>query len=154
GDGVENVGDAEFSDGQDQTIAGLRTAHLVDAGLDLISVAAEIDNLADKGARYPEIRIGVADFIGFAAGESRNAQRVAQSKALIDLRVDPELGAFPQPPPDISRHVPGLATGVRIQAVGAAEGDVKWRRELTDKRCLAMDRPIVRLDRGRHRLGP
>src|SRR5207245_8676210 len=111
-DGIENVGNAEFSDCQHQAVRGLRTAHLVDARLDLFGVPAEIEGLSDKSARYAEIRVGAADLIGFTASESRNAQRVAQSETLIDLRIDPKLRAFPQPPPDLSRDVPGLATGV------------------------------------------
>src|SRR5215467_3464039 len=110
----------------------MRTANLVDTRLNLFAVPAEIEGLSDKTARYPEIRVGAADLIGFAAGESRNAQRVAQSEALVDLRIDPNLRAVPQAPTDIGCDVPGLATRVGIQAVGAAIGRAKRRRELAD----------------------
>src|SRR5258708_38830267 len=114
GDGIENVGDAEFSNRQHHPVRGPRTAHLVEARGDLLGVPAEIEGLPDEGARYPEIRVGIADFVGFTAGESRDSKLGATSEALFDLRIDPDLRAVPQPPPDINRDVPGLAAGVSV----------------------------------------
>ena len=51
--------------------------------------AAEIDGLPDERARQPRIGIGGADLVGFAAGKSGDAERVAEPEALIDFRVDP-----------------------------------------------------------------
>ena len=150
--GVEHIRDAEFSCRDDDAVGGLRTGKLVDVGVQLLGVAAEIDGLADEGAGNAEVRIAIADLVGLAAGKARQAERVAQAEALIDLGIDPQLRAVPEPPPEVERDVPGLARSIGIEAVGAAIGRVKGRRVLVDVGGLAVDRPVCKVERGRHRL--
>ena len=39
----------EFADGDDQPVGGLGAGELIDVGVDLLAVAAEIDGLPDEG---------------------------------------------------------------------------------------------------------
>jgi len=73
---VENIDDAEFADRQDEPVGGLSAGELVQPGLDLRFLPAQIDRLTQEYARNPGIGIGGADLIGFATGESCHAERL------------------------------------------------------------------------------
>ena len=75
---------------------------------ELLGFTAQVDGLADECARQPRIGIGRTDLVGFAAGESGNAERVGEPKTLVDLGIDPQLGALPQPHAGVQRGVPGF----------------------------------------------
>ena len=92
---VEYIRDGEFADREYETVRGLRAAKLVRRGIDFLVVAAEISGLPDERARHACIGNQFADFISFAAGKARNAERRTQAEALIDLGIDPQLGAVP-----------------------------------------------------------
>jgi hypothetical protein len=94
--GVEHVGDREAPDPQHQAIGGLRAGELIDVRLQLLRVAAEIDGLAHESALHADIRIIGAEFVGFRTREAGDAVGVADPKALIDFRIEPEFGAFPE----------------------------------------------------------
>ena len=99
--GVENVADRELADGQHEAIRRLRAAELIDVVFQLLGRAAEPDGLPDEGAVHPGVGVGVAKFVGFAAGKSGQTERVAQPKTLVDFRVEPEFRALPQPQAEI-----------------------------------------------------
>ena len=69
----------------------------VDVGVGLLRLAAKIDGLPDEIALCARVRIVEAELVGFAAREAGNAVRVGETMALIDLGVEPELRALPQP---------------------------------------------------------
>src|SRR5580704_71125 len=146
--GVENVGDAEFTDGEHQAVRRLRAAELVGRSIHLFRIAAEIDGLADEILGNSRIGHRGADLVGLAARESGDAQRRAQAETLIDLRIDPKLGALPQAHADKRGGVPGLAALVGREAVLAGIGVAEREDILTDIRGLAVDGEIVEL---RHR---
>jgi hypothetical protein len=76
--------------------------------------------------------------------------RIGESEALIDLRIDPQFGAFPQPRTGIERDVSGLATLPAMrQAVGALKGGADRGIALPDKRGLAVETKVVHVLRGR-----
>ena len=146
--GVENVGDGELADGEHQPVRRLRAAELVGRAIHLLRVAAEIDGLADEVARDARVRHRGADLVCLAARESGDAERRAQAKALVDLRIDPKLGALPQPHAEIRRGVPGFAALVGREAVLAGIGIAEREDILTEISGLAVDGEIVEL---RHR---
>ena len=146
--GVENIDDAEFADRDDQPVGGLRAAELIGTGFDFLGVAAEIDGLADERALHAQIWHWSADLIGLAAGKPGGAHRAAQAKTLIDFRIDPHLGALPQPHAEIGRGVPGLAPLVGIEAVAAHIGIAKREDILLEECRLAVDGEIVGFGRG------
>ena len=69
----------------------------------------------------------------------------AQSKTLVDLRIDPQLGARPRPHARVKREIPGLTPVVRRKAVQAAIGRAKRRNILADIGGLPMKGPGVGL---------
>jgi hypothetical protein len=77
----------------------LRARKLVDAGLYFLSLAAEIDGLPQEHSWQPRIGNREPNLVGLSACKSGNAERAGKSEALVDLWVDPELGALPQPKP-------------------------------------------------------
>ena len=78
--GVEDVDNTEFADCKDKPVGGLASGKLVDASIHLLRFPAQIDRLANEGARQPGIRIGLADLVGLAAGKSGDAERVRRSQ--------------------------------------------------------------------------
>src|SRR5262249_3535984 len=145
--GVENICGAELSDGDDDAVGGLRSRELIDAGIDLLSIPAEVDGLAQEHARNAAIGNGKTDLVGFAAGEARDAKRAAQPKALVDLRIDPKLGALPQLHASIEGYVPSLAALVAVEAVLSNIGRMEWRRVLPEQRGLSVQAEIVVVER-------
>ena len=95
--GIEYVDDGELADPQDQTVRCIRLRKQVDVGVDLLRLAAEVDGLPDEIALRARVRIVEAELVGFAAREAGYAVRVAKTMALIDLGVEPEFRALPQP---------------------------------------------------------
>ena len=82
------------------------------------------------------------------ARKAGDAFGIAQSKTLIDLRIDPEFGALPQFGADEIHDVPALAALVWIEAVRPEIGRVKRRIVLLDESGLAVQREAVELERG------
>src|SRR5579862_329662 len=146
---VEYVGHAEFADRNHHAVFGLRAAELVEIAVDLFAVAAKVDRLPDERARHARIGHRGTDFVGLTAGESGNSERAAQAKPLIELRIDPELGALPQPHAEIRSGVPGLAPLIGIEAIGAEVRTAEWQYVLLEERGLTVDRKIVGLERRR-----
>ena len=146
-DGVEYVGNAELADREDQPVGRLLAGELIDVGIHLLGGAAEVDGLADEGTGHPHIGIVAADLVGFAARKSREAEGVAEPEALVDLRIDPQFRALPQLQSGIERGVPGLAACIGVEAVGAAVRRAKRRRVLADISGLAVNAPVVALER-------
>ena len=147
---VKDVGNAKFSDREDEPVGGLAFGKLIDAGIHFLRLAAEIDRLPDESPLAGAHRDSLSDLVGFAAGESGNAERVVEPKSLIDLRIDPQLGALPQPHADIERGVPGLAALTAAgQAVGSLIGRAEGRIALFEERGLAVKVEGVRIRRGR-----
>ena len=68
---VENIDHAELADRDHQPVRGLRSRKLVDAGVDFLNVAAEVDGLPEERARHPCVGIGCADLVGLGAQEIR-----------------------------------------------------------------------------------
>lgn len=120
--GVEHVRDRELSDGQDQAIGSLRAGELVDVGIDLLGLSAEIERLAEEGARNAGVGRCAPYLVSFAAREAGHAKGRAQTEALVDLRIGPELSASPGPKAGVEGHVPRLPGLVRNEAVGPCVG--------------------------------
>src|SRR6516162_7966224 len=116
--GVEDVDDGVFADREHQAVGGLGAAELVQVGLELFSLAAQIDRLAEEPSLNQKIGIRLAYFIGFAAGISRRAKGVAEPEPLVDLRIDPDFGARPRPDTGIERYIDCFpAVGGRAEAL-------------------------------------
>ena len=86
---VEDVGDAEFSDRYHQSVGRLALRKLIDAGIHFLRFTAKIDGLTDECTLQSRIGIGESYLVGLTAGESGGSERVAESKALVDFRVQP-----------------------------------------------------------------
>ena len=69
----------------------------MEVGLHLLGRAAKIDGLADEIALQAGVRVSKPELVGLSARKSGRAVRVGEAKALVDLRIDPHLGATPQP---------------------------------------------------------
>src|SRR5208283_5069103 len=107
---VEDIDDAEAPDRQHQAVRRLRAGELIDIFVDFLGFAAEIDGLPDERALDPRVGVIRAELVGFGTWESGNAMRVADTKTLIDLRIEPKLGALPQPQAGIERRIHRLAS--------------------------------------------
>ena len=89
--GVEDVG-AEFSDREDQPIGRRAACKLVDSRIHFLRLTAEVDRLSDEGTLHAGVGIVRACLVRFTAGKTGNAERPAQSKTLVDFRIDPGFG--------------------------------------------------------------
>src|SRR5215475_11737184 len=120
--GVENIGDIELSNSNNQPVGGLLPGESIEVGVDVFAVASKIDRLPHEHALHASVGEGCAELVGFAARKTRRAERVAEPKALLDFRVDPEFRTGPELQSCVEREVPGLATLVRNKAVRAEIG--------------------------------
>jgi hypothetical protein len=108
--GIEDVDDAEAARGQHQAVGAARSAEPIEIVVDLFSVAAEIDGLAQEGALHAGIGRGGAELVGLGAGKARRAMGIVEAKALIDFGIGPELGPRPQFDASGEREVKSLAS--------------------------------------------
>jgi hypothetical protein len=104
----------------------LRARELVEVGRDLFGLATEIDGLPDERAGQAQVGIGGTDLVRVAVCESRYAVRLRKAKALVDFRIDPDLGTLPQLAPDIECCIPSLSPGIGIETVDAVIRRMKW----------------------------
>src|SRR5262249_31663581 len=125
------------------------SGELIDACFNLLLLAAEIDGLAQERARDPRIGRRGADLVGLSARKSGGAERAAQSEALIDLRVDPQFGAVPEPRASIEGYVPGLTALVWVEAVLSSIGRPEREDILVKVGRLAVEGEAIELERGR-----
>ena len=88
--GVEDVGDAEFPHRDDKAVGGLAPGKLIDAGIYLLRLAAEIDSLADECPVNAHVGIIGSYLVSFRARKPGDAERPAEPEPLIKLRIDPE----------------------------------------------------------------
>ena len=87
--GVEDIGNGDLAHSNDQPVCRLRSSELIRAGFDFLTFSTQIDRLANKRARQSRIGKCLSDLIGFSTWKSRNAERIGETEALIDLGVDP-----------------------------------------------------------------
>jgi hypothetical protein len=123
--GVEDVDDRIFADGEHQAVGSLSTAELVQIGLELFRLAAQIYCLAEEPALDQNVRVGLTEFVGLAAGISCHTKGVAESEPLVDLRIDPDFAARPRPDAGIERRVEtrsGACIGRRWAEGGGKDG--------------------------------
>ncbi len=140
--GVEHIAHRKLAGGDHKPVGALRSAQLVQVGIDSLDLSAQRQGLADEQPLQPNVGSGLADLIGLTAGKAGHAQGVAEPKALVDLRIDPDLRSPPRPHAGVERHVPRLlAHGAGVQAVGTAVGRRERGIGLLDQRGLGMDRP-------------
>ncbi len=131
-------------------------AKLVEVGVGSLGCAAEIDGLAQEQPLELEVGRALADLVGLAAGEAGHAQGVGEAKALVDLRIDPDLGPSPGPHAAIEGEIEGLPPiGVGVQAVGPRIGRGEGRIGLFGQGGLRMKGPELGpiRRRGRFRRG-
>ena len=135
---------ANLPDSDDQPVGGLRARELISPCVELLRFTAQVDGLANERARQPRIGIGLSNFVGFAAGESCDSERVGEPKSLVDFRIDPKLGALPQPHAGIKRGVPGLAAlSAAGQTVGALIGRPECGIGLLEERGLTVEVNVI-----------
>src|SRR4029077_11146139 len=114
-------------------------------GCDAFSLAAEVDHLTEKEPGHTDIGNTGAALVGLSAGRSRDTDTVAEPEPLIDLRVEPELGSFPETHTRIQGDIPGLARLIRYETVLAAIGRAQRRSILPDEGRLPVQcEPVVR----------
>jgi len=146
--GVEDIDHREPAHPEHQAVGGPRAAQLVLIGIDRLALAAQIDGLAEKEALQPEIGRALADLIGLAARKAGDAERAVEPEPLVDLRVDPHLGAAPWPQARIEGRIEGLAALGRRQAVLPDIGRAEVRHPLVDEGRLGVDGEGLVLGRG------
>jgi len=83
---------------------------LIDGRLRFFSFAPKPNNLFHEHSWQSDVRIIGSDFIGFTARKSGDAERLAQTETLIDLGIDPNLGALPKPQAHIEGGIPRFAS--------------------------------------------
>ena len=142
-----------MSDRQHQAVGGLRAGELRDVGLHLLRLAAQIDGLPHEITLQPPVWIASAELVGLAAWKSSRAVRVSETKALIDLGIEPGLGALPQTHAGEQRCIRGLAglaaaRQAELSLIRRADGGIA----LPEKRGLAVKINPVDVRR-RRRLG-
>ena len=142
--GVKDVRRRKFSQRDDQPIGGLSATELIDVGVDCFAFSAEVDCLADEHAMQPRVGIDGADLVGFAARKPGGTDGAAETEALVDLWVEPKLGAVPQVQARIKRNVPGLSGLVRYETVLADVGGSKRGADWSTKGRLPVNAPNIR----------
>ena len=91
-----------------------------------------------------------AKLVEFAAREAGDAVRVSKTMALINLWIDPKLGALPQPQASEQRHVKGLARFADAgQTLGALIGRTERGVALVNEGTLTVQAEDVCRGRGR-----
>ena len=144
--GVEHVDNGELADPEDQAVRRIRLRKQVDVGVGLLRLAAEVDRLPNEIALRARVRIVEAELVGFAAREAGYAVRVAKTMALIDLGVEPEFRALPQPDAGEQREVERFPRVACRRKTILAQ---KWRSDvgvaLVHKRTLTVQAKVVRL---------
>ena len=150
GVGVEDVAHRDLAQGQHHPVRRLGAAQHVLVRIDLRGVPAQIEGLAQEQPVRDQIREVVADLVGLAAGKAGDPQGVAEAEALIDLRIDPDLGPGPRADPRIEGDVGGLPpAGGGVEAVGPAIGRREGQRPLVHDRGLGMEGEGLRRRVGR-----
>ena len=124
---IKDIRHTELTDGDDWSVCRLRSCEFVEVSFDLFRISTQINCLPQEETRYPRIRHGGTNLISLTAWESGYAERAAQTEALINLRIDPQLGALPQPKTSVEGDIPSLAAVVGIEAIWAAIGRTKWK---------------------------
>ena len=137
--GVEDIGDRKLAGGKDEIVRRARAAEFVGIGIDLLALAAEIESLSEEQPLQPEIGRRLADLVRLATGKSRNAQRIAQAKSLIDFRVSIQRAILPEAHTDKRGRIEGfIAHALWRKAVRAPIGRMECRMILLDEGRLCM----------------
>ena len=146
---VENIRHGKLAERDGDVVGRARAAKLVGVRLDLLHFATEIEGLAEEKPLQTEIRHGAADLVRFAAWKGRNADRVAEAKALVYLRIDISFAPIPQAQTSEQGQIHGLVAATsRIEAVPAAVWRIERRVILIGKGRLYVQRPIFRRSAG------
>ena len=144
--GVENVDDAESAQRQHNAIRRLRAGEHILVGFHLFGCAAKIDGLPDEIALHPRVGLLQSELVGLGTGKSGRAVRIRETVALIDLGVDPQFGALPQPQAGKERDIHGLsALSAAGQAVAARIGRPHRGVALLDEGGLGVKVDVVRI---------
>ena len=133
GVGVEHVDDGKLAQGDDDMVGGLGAAELVQVGVDLLALAAEVDDLAHEQALQTVVGPGRADLVGLPAREARDPGGVGKPEALVDLGIGPELevparDARPRTRSGPRSHRlarPGPGSGARDRATRRPDGSAR-----------------------------
>ena len=110
-------------------------------------VAAEVDGLPHEIARHARIRNRGADLCGCAIDIAGDALSIAHPKALIDFRIDPELGALPELETRTQRQIAGFPALIGNEAVRASVRRVEGRNVLLDEGGFPMDGEPAEIER-------
>src|SRR5581483_2558036 len=110
---IEHIGHGKFADREYPAVDALRPAKLAGAPLHRLPIAAGIERLAYKPSRHTEIRMIGAHLVGLAARKSGYAQRVVESKALIDLRLHPGFRSPPETRAEEETDIRSFPVGAR-----------------------------------------
>src|SRR5208282_4510069 len=94
---VEDVGHAEFADREHPAVHASITSQPIGGCIHGFAIARKIDRVAYEETLQPQIRLIFPDLVRPAARKTCYPERVIETKALIDLRTDPDLGTVPQP---------------------------------------------------------
>ena len=92
---IENLDDAELSDGEDQIVYRACAGKLVQTRLDRLRRAAKSQSIAEEGAGKSEVGTRHTNLVGFSAWKAGDTKRVAEAKTLIDLGI--HIGFEPVP---------------------------------------------------------
>ena len=90
-----------------------------------------------------------ANLVGLAAGEAGYAEGAAQTKSLVDFRIDPGFRALPQLDAGVERHVGGFTALVWGETVGADIRAAECRCSLVQEGRLRVEGEAVGLKSGR-----
>ena len=93
---VKNIGDRKLTDSNDKPIGCVRSGELILIRLYLLGLTSKIDSLAQKEALNARVRNGRADFERGPARKAGNSFGIAETKSLIEFRIDRELCVFPE----------------------------------------------------------
>src|ERR1700677_489791 len=106
---------------------------------DVFRFSALVNGLAHERARQPKVRVVRAYLIGFSAWETGHAERVIETKTLINLRIDPEFRPLPEPRTEKECRIDGLLVARRRETVATAVGRVEAVGRLHRVSKLAMN---------------
>ena len=120
---IEYVEDVELTYRKHQAVCRRRAGELIEVGINLLGVAAEIDRLPDEIALQTRVGISRPDLKSLTARKSGYSVCIREAEALIELRTDPQLGTLPQSYADVEDGVPGFAAlGFAGQTICAGIG--------------------------------
>jgi hypothetical protein len=95
--GVEDIDRRELADGYGHVVGRLCSPELIGARAERPGLAAKVETLPEEEAVQTEVRLCLADLVGFPTREAGYTEGGVKTEALVDLGIDAKRAAIPKP---------------------------------------------------------